>query len=180
MAMTRIMQLHSAADGQPSTFSYKGPRRYLITLSTFHSREIFVEMPLVVQVLDVLRDSAWKCHFDILAYSFLPNTLRIIALGKSSESDMHEFLHDFRACSSAALESQLGHPLWKRRYLERVLRRNEEDVTVAREVFLAPVKLGLANKPEAYPFQGSFTSDVALICRPVPRPRRRLPFRRRS
>jgi REP element-mobilizing transposase RayT len=178
MGMTTVMQLHSAAEGKPTAFDYRGMHRYLVTIPTFQSKPVFVDMPAVVRVLDVLRDTGLTYHFDITAYCFVPDALRILVHGRSEASDLKIFLAAFRSLSSAAMEPQLGHRLWKRRYLERVLRRGEETTAVAREIFFVPVQLGLAGVPTQYPFQGSFTSNVAAITAPVNRTRRS-PFKRR-
>lgn len=69
---------------------------------------------------------------------------------------MKEFLHDFRARSSAALEQELGHPLWKKKYLERVLRKSEDTKQLVASLFQRAVKAGLAKNASEYPFQGSF------------------------
>jgi REP element-mobilizing transposase RayT len=178
MGMTTVMQLHSAAEGKPTAFEYRGMHRYLVTIPTFHSQPVFVDMPAVVRVLDALRDTALTYHFDITAYCFVPDALRILVHGRTEASDLKVFLAAFRSLSSAAMEPHLGRRLWKRRYLERVLRRGEDTTAVAREIFFVPVQLGLAGTPTQYPFQGSFTSDVAAITAPVKRPRRS-PFKRR-
>jgi len=177
MAMDTVMRLRSAADGHPTGFSYKGPHRYLVTLQPFRGRAVFTEKAPVVKVLDVLRETALKHHFDVIAYSFVPDVLRLVIQGKTGQSDMKAFLQEFRFSASATLESQLGHPLWRRRYLERVLRKGEETASVAREVFQTPVRLGLAASPERYEFQGSFVADISSFTIPTPKPRR-LRFRR--
>jgi len=85
----------------------------------------------------------------------------MIVRGKEETSDMKAFLALFRAASSEALRSALGHPLWKKTYMERVLRKTEDSKKVAEEVFQLPVRVGLAASAAEYPFQGSL----------VPRPR---------
>ena len=137
-------------------FDYKGMHRYLITLPVSASRKVFVEQGIVVSVLNSLRDTALKHSFDVYAYCFLPDQMLLIVRGKNDRSDMKEFLADFRAHATSAVESGLGHPLWKKKYLERVLRKNEDTRQAADNIFQRPVKIGLAKKPSEYPFQGSF------------------------
>ena len=142
-------------------FDYKGTHRYLITLPVPASRKVFTGRERVVRVLDILREVCWARRFDVYAYCFLPDRLILIIRGRSEESDMRSFLTDFREQSSAALASELLHPLWKRTYLERVLRKTEDSRRIAQDVFRLPVKSGLASDPESYPFQGSFV--VSLV-----------------
>ena len=141
-------------------FNYKGTHRYLITLPVPVSKKVFTERERVVRVLDVLREVCWVHRFDVYAYCFLPDRLILIIRGRTEESDMRLFLADFRQQSSAALASELLHPLWKRTYLERVLRKTEDSKRIAHDVFQLPVKSGLAPDPESYPFQGSFVVSL--------------------
>jgi REP element-mobilizing transposase RayT len=137
-------------------FDYKGMHRYIITLSTHKSRTLFTENETILKVLNVLRETGWKYHFDVYAYCCMPDYLIMIVRGKTEYSDMKEFLAAFRAASSTLLDPQLGHPLWKRRYTERVLRKKEDSREIAQTIYRLPVKAGLAATPDEYPFQGSF------------------------
>jgi REP element-mobilizing transposase RayT len=136
-------------------FDYKGMHRYLIILPVHASKRVFTEQRVVVSVLNCLRDAAMKHHFDVYAYCLLPDRLVMIVRGKSDSANMKDFLAEFRKVSDEAL-ANLGHPLWKKKYLERVLRKKEDSSYVASTIFQLPVKAGLAKKAEEYPFQGSF------------------------
>ncbi len=137
-------------------FDYRGMHRYLITLPVFGGKKVFTEQSLVEKVLNTLRDSALEHHFDVYAYCFLPDQVALIARGKEETSMMKEFLADFRSRSSAAIEEVLGHALWKRKYLERVLRKTEDSRRIAETIFQMPVKSGLVRISSDYEFQGSF------------------------
>jgi hypothetical protein len=167
MGMITVMHLHSASEGKTSPFTYRGMYRYLITLSTLHSKRLFTALPNAVKVLDVLRECAWDHHFDVVGYSFLPESLRLLIQGKTEESDMRALLSAFRSKSSAALEAEVGHALWKPRYLERVLRKKDDTTLVLRDLFQTPVRLGLVQSVEQYQLHGSFLGDIAsLTARP--------------
>ena len=141
-------------------FNYMGTHRYLIKQPTHLSTKIFTDGKVVLTVLDQLREACWEHHFDVYAYCFLPDQLVLIARGKSEHSDMKAFLTLFRSRSTEALKQELNHPLWKRKYLERVLRKDERSKFAAMDIFQLPVKAGLVSKPEEYAFQGSFVIDV--------------------
>jgi REP element-mobilizing transposase RayT len=145
--------------GEPPSryrFDYTGKHRYFITLPVFGHKEVFVEQRRVVAVLNALRDSALVHHFDVYAYCFLPSEMILVVHGKEKTSNMKTFVKEFRRQSSKALEEELGHALWKRKYLERVLRRDEDTREIVNSVFRRPVAAGLVRKPSEYPFQGSF------------------------
>ncbi len=168
MAITTEMHLREA-EASRYRFDYKGMHRYLITLPTFKSRRVFTGREIVIKVLDLMREGTWQFHFDVYAYCFLPDRLVAIIRGKTEYSDMKAFLSSFRASTSTALEPDLGHPVWKRTYLERVLRKQEDSDKIAAEVFGLPVKEGLIPPGGEYPYRGSFVKSIEAG-RPRPRP----------
>jgi len=50
--------------------------------------------------------------------------------------------------------------LWQRSYFEHVLRDDEDPFQVARYILDNPVRAGLVQSPENYPFLGSLTMSV--------------------
>ena len=162
MATTTEMHLPSSAGegGGGHRFNYVGMHRYLITLPAFKPASIFKERETILAVLDALGDASRKFHFDVYAYSFLPDTLTLIVRGKDDTSDMKQFLIAFRHASSEKNETRLGHPLWKKKYMERVLRRAEDSKIVAKDIFQGPVRAGLVATAAEYEFQGSFVTNV--------------------
>jgi hypothetical protein len=162
MATTTEMHLPSSVEvsGPTKRFNYLGMHRYLITLPAFRSVPVFKEREIVLAVLDALRDISLAQHFDVYSYSFLPEVLTLIVRGKEEHSDMKLFLAAFRQASSERLVARLGHPLWKKKYTERVLRRQEDSKAVAREIFQGPVRVGLAASAAEYEFQGSFVTNL--------------------
>jgi hypothetical protein len=173
MSIPTVIRLRSAdvqTGGQ--RFDYRGMHRYLITLPVSKGAAVFTGQDAIVPVLDILRESGWKSAFDIYAYCFLPARLVLIVRGKNDRSDMKRFLASFRESSNAFGLEKLGHTLWARKYLERVLRRSEENRDVARMIFDLPWREGVIAKGEEYPFQGSF---VIAQKSSEPRPERRRP-----
>ncbi len=179
MTTTSVMRLKSADQTpSPAPFNYVGMHRYLIECATFESREVFTVESRVLAVLGALHEACNRHHFDIYAYCFLPAKLALIARGRSDDADMRGFLLSFRRDSDAALQPELGHPLWKKKYLERVLRRAEESRARACDLFQLPVQAGIAASALDYRFLGSFVLSPRSILSPRPsttQPRRRFP-----
>jgi hypothetical protein len=150
----RLRSADTASDGV--RFDYRGMHRYLITLPAGKAGEIFTRREAVVPVLDLLRDAGWNERFDIYAYCFLPSRLVMMVRGKDKRSDMKRFLAVFREKSNAFAQATFGHGLWARKYLERVLRKGEQDRDVARSIFELPWREGVVSQGEEYAFQGSF------------------------
>jgi len=156
MGMPTEMRLKSATAASAERFNYIGMHRYLITLPTLQSAAVFTGRDAVEETLNRLRDCGLDQRFDIYAYCFLPDRLLLIVRGKDDTANMKAFLRVFRESSNTAIQPRLGHPLWSRKYLERVLRRTEDSREIARKIFDLPVKAGLVAPGKPYPFQGSF------------------------
>jgi len=150
------MQMRSAGEAKAQRFDYRGKHRYLLTLSTFHDRPVFTDERRIHAVLNVLRDASLAGTFEVYAYVFVPAQLVMLVRGETETSYLKAFLSGFRAAAAALLDSELGHPLWRRTYQERVLRKTEESRETAMQLIKMPVKLGLASTLQAYPFWGSF------------------------
>jgi hypothetical protein len=175
MAIPTIIRLRSA-DAQASAhrFDYRGRHRYLVTLPAHGQSAPFQDGPTVARVRDALRDAGIQHKFEVYAYCFLPGRLVMLIRGKEDGSDMKKFLAGFR---QASVGPEGARPLWSRKYLERVLRKLEENREIARMIFELPVKEGLVKRGVEYPHMGSFVvvrkSDAE---RPRPRPRPQRPF----
>ena len=150
------IDMRKANGGSGHRFDYKGMHRYVITLTTNRSSTVFTAKSVVLQLLDVLRESCWKHHFDVYAYCCLPHQFVMMVRGKTEYADMKAFLAAFRARSAEVIGDSSGHTLWKRTYTERVLRKKEDSKVVAGEIYQLPVKAGLASTPGDFPYQGSF------------------------
>jgi putative transposase len=170
MGTVEVMQLRSASEGKSKGFDYRGMHRYLVTLPSFRNRQVFLDDSRITPVLDALRVLATEQEFDVFAYCFLPDRLIVLLHGRTRSSDLRAFLPAFRARATELLEPLLGHALWKRSYLERVLTRSSDSAEVARQVFRLPVSAGLARTAQSYRYLGSFSEDVERLLQVRPRP----------
>jgi hypothetical protein len=161
MPIPTEIRLKSADAEVHERFNYTGMHRYLLTLPARGA--IFTARERATPVLDALREASWRHHFDVYAYAFLPDRLLLIVRGKEETSHLKLFLREFRAAADGALAPSLGHSLWKKKYLERVLRKTEISSDIAHALFATPVALGLARSPAEYPLQGSFVKDIRLL-----------------
>ncbi len=180
MTIPDTMRLPSAERHDPShRFDYKGQHRYIITLPTYHAKTLFTDHDRVFAVLARLREEAAAHKFDVYAYCALPDRLLLIIRGREETSDMKEFLSAFRGTTNAIVLQQIQHPVWSKKYIERVLRKGEESRDIAKQMFLAPVRERLVAVATEYPFFGSFVVPVEKILLP-PAPRRPIADGKRS
>jgi REP element-mobilizing transposase RayT len=163
MCAIDVMELHSAGETHRPRFDYQGKHRYLVTMAAFQKHAVFSDERRCRAVLDVMRDVSMVAGFEVVAYVFVPDELTLFVRGYRDDSNLKSFMATLRSTSSAALEPVIGHPLWKRTYRERVLRKTELTQDVARQVFFIPVQRGLTTTPERYPMLGSFVISVRRL-----------------
>jgi len=156
MGMVSEMRLPGSGGEPGIRFNYRGMHRYLITLLGHPSCTALAERETVLPVLDGLRETGRAHRFEIYAYCFLPDRLVMLIRGRDETSDMKLFLAAFRAGSEATYGLRTGKRLWSKKYRERVLRKTEVTRAIAEEIFMLPVKAGLAPSKDRYAFQGSF------------------------
>ncbi len=171
MAIPTGIRLKGREGPAGERFNYTGRHRYLLSLPAAGDRPVFASTDITVPVLDILRETCWHHHFEVYAYSFLPARLVLIVRGREDFSQLKEFLRAFRQVSNDRLRERLGKPIWSKKYLERVLRKTEPSVDAARELFMLPVKAGLAVSAVEYLLQGSFVEEMRRFF-PSPRPDR--------
>jgi len=107
----------------------------------------------LVHVADVER-------FFVIAYCFMPDHLHALVKGTDRASDFRRFVRLFKQRSAFHWKRRYGQILWQRSYFEHVLRDDEAMLGVARYILDNPVRAGLVNRPEQYPYLGSLTMTV--------------------
>jgi putative transposase len=111
-------------------------------------------------VLAQLLQSAQDERMAVIAYCFMPDHLHMLVEGTDPESTLTEFVRVFKQRSSFQWKRIFGSELWQRSYFERVLRNHESSIDAARYVLANPLRAGMVDSVEDYPFLGSLTMSV--------------------
>ena len=138
--------------------AYRFGHCFSVTIATA-SRQPFFESRLAFETaVECLRTSAGKHDAVIYAYCFMPDHLHLLAQTPEG-ADLSEFVRNFKQISAYRLKRQLATPsIWQSSYYDHALRRAEDLLAVAEYIFNNPVRAGLADSQEDYPFSGSFES----------------------
>jgi REP element-mobilizing transposase RayT len=140
-------------DASRHRFNYKGQHRYLVTMQTKKRKDVFSVAPVMMDMLNVLRESCLAHQFIVHAYCILPDEVVLLIQGKSEQADMKAFVRALRTSSRSVFAAH--GELWSRTYTERVLRKSEQTRDVVRSV------VKLAEQQEGglqpvHPISGSF------------------------
>jgi len=146
-------------------FDYIGQHRYFLTFCTRHRRTLFTDEHTVALVRDQILPAAGVYEFALPAYVFMPDHAHIFAVGRSESSDLQAFVKVAKQESGYAFSMACGERLWQPSFHDRVLRDDESDIHVLRYILWNPVRAGLVERPEDYPFLGSTTHSISEIVR---------------
>jgi putative transposase len=142
-------------------FDYLGPCRYFVTLCTAAKRPVFVRGFDYATIVTILSRLAGYFGVDVLTYCFMPDHLHFLLEG-TEKTDLKEFIRVFKQMTSYYSNNDNGI-LWQRSYYDRILRRDEDSVTVAQYILNNPVRRGLAETATDYPYSGSFVAPLKDI-----------------
>jgi putative transposase len=145
------------------TFDYLGLHRYFLTFCTHSRRALFNEPRLVDLVLSQMLRAARDEQFAVVAYCFMPDHVHLLVEGQADTSDCLRFIKGAKQYSGYHYSKIIGDRLWQRYGFERVLRNDEATLAVAKYTLENPLRAGVVNRVEDYPFVGSATHTLQEI-----------------
>ncbi len=141
-------------------FDYTGMHRYFITCCTCDRAHAFDSPQIVESIASLLGESARRHDFSVFVYCFMPDHLHTLLLAETDSACLLECVRYFKQLSAYEYRKCRDRRLWQMGYFERVLRDDEESLTVARYILENPVRAGLAQTVGEYPFCGSSTFAI--------------------
>ncbi len=94
-----------------------------------------------------------KYSFTCYAYCFMPNHVHLLVASENGAS-VERFMRHFKQLSGYAYKKRTGQPLWQISYYDHVLRTEEAIRPIAEYIWQNPVRRGLVDSPEKYPYSG--------------------------
>jgi putative transposase len=138
---------------------YLGGHRYSLTICTHDRRPHFRTQQTVDCVRMEFLRTAGAERFAVLAYCFMPDHLHLVINGLEAHADLRRFVRLAKQRTGYHFKQTTGSRLWQDSYFDRTLRHDDELAEVVGYVIDNPVRAGLVNTPEAYPFWGSQVSS---------------------
>jgi putative transposase len=149
------------------TFDYVGLYRYFLTFCTSERRPLFLTSDSVDAVRTQFSRAEHVERFAVLAYCFMPDHVHLLVQGQADPSDCRRFISRAKQLSGFHYKRRFGVALWQRYGYERTLRSEDTTLSVARYILENPVRAGLVERVEDYPFLGSSIHSVTEILEAV-------------
>ena len=96
----------------------------------------------------------------MIAYVFMPDHVHLLARGLADSSEFKPFMRVVRQRTAVAYRKLSGESLWQDGYYERVLRQEDDVPSVIDYLLNNPVRAGLSDAPEQYPYSWSIRTGV--------------------
>lgn len=134
-----------------------GIQTYFITTSTYQKRSIFqVENWARVFFQNLCkhrRSGAYLLHHFVL----MPNHLHLL-ISPLGEVTLEKAMQYIKGGAAHALKEagRVGCPVWQRGYTDRRVRSSAEYQKFVEYIFQNPVKAGLVQQPEDYPYCSAY------------------------
>jgi putative transposase len=146
--------------GHLKTFDYLGQHRYSLTFCTDRRQNLFTRKEVVDLALEQIARGATECGFEIIAYCAMPDHLHLLVEGQRADSDAKRFIARAKQYSGYYHKRAHGASLWQRYGFEHVLRDEELVLVTAKYILENPVRAGLVERVEDYPFVGSMVYSL--------------------
>jgi REP element-mobilizing transposase RayT len=105
-------------------------------------------------VVSALTEAAIATTFDLLTFLVMPDHVHVLAQGASDDSNAIRLMQRFKQLAGFRYKQRFGRELWQHSFYDRVLRRDEDLLTVAKYILGNPIRAGLIAADGVWPFQG--------------------------
>ena len=135
--------------------AYIGITAALLTFCTAMRRPVFVVPANVERARLQFVRAAVATDVAIVAYCFMPDHLHLMTQATGDRTNMARFASLAKQYSGYHHGRETGDRLWQPSWHDRMLRRSDDFATVIRYVLNNPIRSGLVQSLEDYPFLGS-------------------------
>jgi putative transposase len=139
--------------------NYLGCRWYFVTVCALDRVSYFHGKALCGWVLRVLKEESARHSFFVRAFCLMPDHLHLLLQGSSLNADLLKFMNGFKQRTSYGFWARNQKTLWQVSFYDHILRDKDAPSDVAWYIWLNPVRAGLVEKAEEYPYSGPFARD---------------------
>ncbi len=136
------------------SFDYAARRIYFVTPVATQRRNIFNDKRVAQATVECLLDLKLNMNFNLYLYCLMPDHFHaLIGVGKSDKT-LGAICGAFKSLSTRAYWQWYRGKLWQRQFFDHIV-RNEEDFFETRDyIRLNPVRRGLVEMWEQWPYTG--------------------------
>jgi REP element-mobilizing transposase RayT len=138
-----------------SNFDYTGGHAYHVVFLTDRRIRHFSEEAWARAATEELRAASTHTGFSLAAYCVMPDHIHVLLEGDAAlRSDLRRFAHRFKQVLGFRFKQSTAKTLWHRSYYDHVVRPDEPLEAHAAYILGNPVRAGLVDTVDAWPFSG--------------------------
>jgi REP element-mobilizing transposase RayT len=134
-------------------FDYIGRHAYHLVAVASDRRPALVG-EVADSVIDDLRSAGDATRFDLLAFVVMPDHVHLLVMGVADDANAVTFMQRFKQLTGFRFKKSHGFALWQHSFFDRVLRRDEDLLAVARYILGNPVRAGLVDSVDEWRYRG--------------------------
>jgi putative transposase len=131
-----------------------------VTICSKDKKRIFCNRKFTEESITLLKKMTGKNEIPIYAYCFMPDHLHLL-LSASLKKGIITFVREFKGLSTKiAWKYSFEGTIWQKSFYDHFLRKEEDLQTTCLYILNNPVRAGLVQNYEKYPFSGSLVFDL--------------------
>lgn len=134
---------------------YKGFVSASFTLCIQDKVHAFTELNIISLFTNILSEIIAKGHCIVPVYCFMPDHQHLIMAGISDESDIIKALAAYKQKTGYWLSLNKPGIRWQKDFYDHIIRSDESLSVQVRYILDNPVRKGLVESWQKYPFKGS-------------------------
>ncbi|MCK4328809.1 transposase [candidate division WOR-3 bacterium] len=128
----------------------------------------FLENQEIVKIcIEILEKSSFLYGCIVPVYCFMPDHLHFVLFGVKDDANLWKTVVQFKQNTGFYLKKQCSQFQWQKDFYDHIIRQDENLITQIRYILDNPVRRGLINNWNDYPFIGSIgikLEDVLQGC----------------
>jgi len=138
---------------------YQGLVLAFFTLCLSDRSDAFLHASVVFPMRELLAESASRFACVVRAYCFMPDHAHVLLSGVDDRADLWRAIVDWKQRSGFWLALHAPGMTWQKGFYDRILRTEADRPACVRYIVANPVRAGLVDSWEDYPFLGGLDVD---------------------
>jgi len=144
-----------------SNYDYSKDQPIHVTICTENKENIFSSEANAKIVVNELLKTAKDLRFRILCYCLMPDHLHVIVSPSESTLQLSKFLNIFKGRTTKVFKDKENlRKIWQRSAFDHVIRTEENLKAVIEYIMSNPVRKGIVEKADEYPYSEWFDFHI--------------------
>jgi len=97
----------------------------------------------------------------------MPDHFHVLLTGLDPNSNLLSFLRNLKQTTGHEYLKRFHNVLWQKKFYDHILRPWDNAARIAGYIWMNPVRKGICDDPQDYPYSGSFMFDWKKAISPV-------------